>query len=1140
MKTRHNQHSLTIRNRIANPFTCALSAAALFLVVFADTVATASDQALIVGSRALQVDDYGARANDRADDTAAVRRALAVAAQMGGATIEFGAGTYLLNPQATTERAALTITQGNIELVGKGATATTLQFRSYHRRDADDYWLLENGQVKRPHGIEIKASVGQQLPNITVRGLSLHGGARATGNSGDVDATTGDGRDYSHSAIVVSDVSTVDGFSLNDVVVEAWRGDLVVIQGSQHRNITISNSALQQTNGFAITSDTALTVTNNQIKATAMGGIDLKALGGRHSEISGNTIAPTEDLPVNGKYGLRVSNDAGSTLEVRGNTVRGATDYGLALVRAVHDASVRDNLLEDCGAQDHHAFGYVTIDLVPQDGFAARNVVIANNTIRHHATAQAGFVFSLQEFDPVQIDGVRIEGNQASATTSSGGYRLFLADALADANAQRTNLVITGNAAEGLQRLAEDSGKHILPSQRAIWQENHFTYREYSWTNDAFGHWEDYGMLDIAPVAPRAVITYVPRNGYPVCIHDNIERYPDGFELTLVRTDDAEDHTMAILPDSSWNTLESEVIVRTGDELTLIKENGKFRLKMSPHQEVLNVLDFGAVPNDGIDDTAAIRAALAAAASDVHPNAVYLPAGNYLVMPQSDDETAALTIAQSDLLIYGDGPDLTRLSVMARGGLDPENNWHILNQPGHPDHGLPVRGHGIEFARALAIENITLRDFQLSGNTLPTGKIYWEEGWHRADGWDISHKAVMLGNDRSTDNTLIERVWLDGWRGEIIYGGGSGHGRLHVTDCKLWNTNASALSTSSDLIMEGCEVWDVVNACVESMHLNIAGGKHQHGVYRNNTFDPRRNLAFGGLHGIVVGTWPDSSLTIENNSFGDVAGNAIYLIQHAENVSIRNNTFANAGLSGNSWHGYISAEFDNRYGDFDAVMHNIRIVDNMVHHTDAETPAGYFFNLSSFANVDQDDVLVARNTITASPDSAGLTYFMWDALAHAEATRTNFVVRNNTAERTRWFAIDVGSHILPAIRPLLIENNVVYRELLWQQDQFAVSDTTTTELQLTSPNPEIVITGVPTAQFPVSLAAHADRYPEGTMVTIAYIAEAAATTHSLALHADSAWNRFGSNLTIEDGMAVVLEKVNGKFQVNSWMEEETL
>jgi hypothetical protein len=88
---------------------------------------------------------------------------------------------------------------------------------------------------------------------------------------------------------------------------------------------------------------------------------------------------------------------------------------------------------------------------------------------------------------------------------------------------------------------------------------------------------------------------------------------------------------------------------------------------------ILNVLSFGAIPDDGIDDTTAIQAAL-----DFQANGnriVYLPAGTYLISDRLDwPQGNRGGLEQKRTILQGEGRDLTTIRLMDNipGYQDPE------------------------------------------------------------------------------------------------------------------------------------------------------------------------------------------------------------------------------------------------------------------------------------------------------------------------------------------------------------------------------------------------------------------------------------------------------------------------------------
>ncbi|MBZ2196279.1 right-handed parallel beta-helix repeat-containing protein [Occultella gossypii] len=94
----------------------------------------------------------------------------------------------------------------------------------------------------------------------------------------------------------------------------------------------------------------------------------------------------------------------------------------------------------------------------------------------------------------------------------------------------------------------------------------------------------------------------------------------------------------------------------------------------SAHPDAIHVRDFGAVPDDGIDDTVAIRTALAAAIASGRPTTVLFDSGTYQLTPDPDGGASLPITGAVGLTLVGavgaDGRPTTRLV----GGLPLAND----------------------------------------------------------------------------------------------------------------------------------------------------------------------------------------------------------------------------------------------------------------------------------------------------------------------------------------------------------------------------------------------------------------------------------------------------------------------------------
>ncbi len=119
----------------------------------------------------------------------------------------------------------------------------------------------------------------------------------------------------------------------------------------------------------------------------------------------------------------------------------------------------------------------------------------------------------------------------------------------------------------------------------------------------------------------------------------------------------------------------------------------------SAHPQAIHVRDFGAVPDDGIDDTAAIRAALAAATTRGRPTTVLFDAGTYQLAPDPDGGASLPISGAVGLSLVGEvGPD-GRPSTQLVGGLPLANDIAPATQFTLTDcQGLTIKNFVLDYS----------------------------------------------------------------------------------------------------------------------------------------------------------------------------------------------------------------------------------------------------------------------------------------------------------------------------------------------------------------------------------------------------------------------------------------------------------
>jgi hypothetical protein len=226
----------------------------------------------------------------------------------------------------------------------------------------------------------------------------------------------------------------------------------------------------------------------------------------------------------------------------------------------------------------------------------------------------------------------------------------------------------------------------------------------------------------------------------------------------------------------------------------------------SAAEDRINVTDYGAIPNDGLDDTAAINSAINAGQS------IYFPPGTY-------NYTGAMNaLANTSYRFYGDGPGVSVIaftgpgagihaasagsstlnvdgltlealsaatgSAIYAGFSNPNNKFHTLTV-----HNVEIRGNtedgrtggywtfGINVSRA---QNAVIDKVDITGNTtLTTAGIQW------AGTTGVGTTGLMLSNiEIKFCNTAIQTSgWVEGLylsNFEIVDNGVSGQPSLNL------------------------------------------------------------------------------------------------------------------------------------------------------------------------------------------------------------------------------------------------------------------------------------------------------------------------------------------------------------------------
>ncbi|MCC5632340.1 right-handed parallel beta-helix repeat-containing protein [Nostoc sphaeroides CHAB 2801] len=187
---------------------------------------------------------------------------------------------------------------------------------------------------------------------------------------------------------------------------------------------------------------------------------------------------------------------------------------------------------------------------------------------------------------------------------------------------------------------------------------------------------------------------------------------------------------------------------------------------------------------------------------------IYIPRGYYQVAPPNltVNSPSSIVINYDNITLAGAG--IGKTIIESRG------YWSVINEEVVRGHGIMIQGTN-NFSQPR--KNVTIKNLELHGGINGfTGDREWPANPKTGDGWDVSHKGIVLDFDKYLDNITIDSVYVHDFRGEVIYGGGSGIGKLTISNTKLANSNASMLSLDANLTVTKCQFSQTANAWVEN------------------------------------------------------------------------------------------------------------------------------------------------------------------------------------------------------------------------------------------------------------------------------------------------------------------------------------
>jgi hypothetical protein len=460
---------------------------------------------------------------------------------------------------------------------------------------------------------------------------------------------------------------------------------------------------------------------------------------------------------------------------------------------------------------------------------------------------------------------------------------------------------------------------------------------------------------------------------------------------------------------------------------------------------------------------------------------------HYEVFDHLNGAVFELLPAHSNIRFVGDGPGKSILSFKVWSGKDPMDYEVDTVQRTIIRAAIPRNSSGRYMRGSLFVlkqegtgnfRNIEWDGLELRGNTIASGKDSWYTPYDDLEEWDISNKGIVFSFGALPMYGIgVRNVSIHGWRGEILYKGGSGYADITIENCDIYETNSSAVSISGSLVMRDCRIWNTYNG-VE----NYCDADQFSEIY-NCEIDLDRS--FRGHFGVVYLGTTDAHLVVENSTINGAINGAVFLSDFAHNVRVSGNSILNC-----EWGVYMM--YMNLYG-LPGAFNNLVVENNIF------TAEKYRFGhvvMNAAVGIPEKDWILRDNTVVSAGSPAWFFFRSDNTIGRAEH---NVVLSGNTVPETTLFR---GTGVVPEFAgnvSKVVELNT------W---------TATSGVYPFSPdNPEFVITNLAVDGLRLSIN-DLQRYPVGHQFTVRVMHPD--TSRSLLLEPAN-WNTLSSPIRLYRG-----------------------
>jgi len=293
----------------------------------------------------------------------------------------------------------------------------------------------------------------------------------------------------------------------------------------------------------------------------------------------------------------------------------------------------------------------------------------------------------------------------------------------------------------------------------------------------------------------------------------------------------------------------------------------------------------------GTQNKTAFDAVIAAASSN---DVIYLPAGNYMLIPPSALDTnytqanifsclPTITLYNGGLTFLGDGTNSTIITgngAWQQKGLDTAYRGYMWRLQGPITNNGPLYFNGIQF----------------DGNATRKhdGYAFWPSVPTDGSGWDVTHHAITVATATGLDFDYISitNCLFTRWHGETIQGISTATGFLDVGNCGFFDGNSTVINWNGEHDFHNNFVDDYYQVAEDGQFTATS----EMSYIRENVFSNIYGTGAIALTGAYTNV-THGGYTISSNSFSLTAPKHGIITAGAKYINILSNYFNGGGIA---------------------------------------------------------------------------------------------------------------------------------------------------------------------------------------------------------------------------------------------------